>query len=206
MVAREVERSETAAGGDNPSHEVAGQVKVLQPGAVGEVREAGGDLISGEAQPPDRPEVGTHHPAVQGGKPLPATASVLGCTNRITEQIQRFEAAAGAGECGHVGDGTAQHGISGEVEHLELAAAPAAGRRRERIADVGPAEAEPLDAAELQQGGRDSVDVDIEQDGGELERREALAPAHCAGEPAGAVARGPAVERHLVGQRRLEVV
>ena len=75
--------------------------------------------------------------SVQGRKPLPATASVLGCTNRITEQIQRIEAAAGAGECGHVGDGTAQHGISGEVEHLELAAAPAAGRRRERIADEG---------------------------------------------------------------------
>ena len=62
------------------------------------------ELISGEAQPPDRPEAGTHHPAVQGRKPLPATASVLVCTNRIIEQIQLT---AVAGERGHVGDGTA---------------------------------------------------------------------------------------------------
>lgn len=150
MVAGEVERSKTAAsverpGGDISGSEVAEQVKVLHPVAVGEVREAAGGLVPCEVQPPERQRLA---PTIQrrssslvillrdksrasrAAKSLPATVSVLGNTYRITGQIQRLEPPAGAGQHGHVGKGAAQHGIYREVEQLDLAAAPAAGAHR----------------------------------------------------------------------------
>ena len=76
--------------------------RYYSPEQLGKSERPAEDLISGEAPPLDRPTGDTHHPAVQGRKPLPATATAsgLGGTNRIAGEIQRLEPAAGGGERG----------------------------------------------------------------------------------------------------------